>query len=115
MTHLACANCYNGTGTPGGPTNPDSDGDGIQDLDEVNAGTDPANEDTDGDGFNDKEEIDAGTDPNEPTTPEEIEAAAGGFVLFGRPFSAVELIAIGFGVGIIFIPVLKLLLRRRKK
>jgi hypothetical protein len=113
-TYLACVECVNGTGTPGGPTNKDSDGDGIDDAKELEEGTDPAKEDTDGDGFTDDVELEAGTDPTKPTTPEEIQAG-GGIVLFGRPFSAVELIAIGFGVGFIFVPVLKLLFRRRKK
>ncbi len=49
------------------PNNPDSDGDGLNDGDEVNTfGTDPLDEDTDDDGFNDNEEIDAGTDPGDP-------------------------------------------------
>jgi len=113
QTYLACVDCFNGTGTPGGPTNQDSDGDGINDKEELEEGTDPAKEDTDGDGFNDDVELKAGTDPTKPTTPEEIQA--GGIVLFGRPFSAVELIAIGFGLGFVFVPVLKLLFRRRKK
>jgi hypothetical protein len=47
------------------PTNPDSDGDGILDGDEVNRyGTDPQSGDTDGDGLWDGEELfTAGTDP----------------------------------------------------
>ena len=115
-TQLACVNCYNGTGTPGGPTNPDSDGDGIQDLEEVELGTDPANEDTDGDGFSDQEEIDVGTDPLVPPSPDElaIKTVAGGLEIAGRVISPMYLLGIGLGLGIIMIPLLKRLLRRRK-
>lgn len=43
----------------------DTDGDGLSDYDEVNTyGTSPYLEDSDSDGFNDKQEIDAGHDPN---------------------------------------------------
>src|SRR5215203_2686787 len=47
------------------PTNPDTDGDGVADGDEVNLyGTDPFTWDTDGDGLSDGEELFvAGTDP----------------------------------------------------
>ena len=46
------------------PTNPDSDGDGLSDGDEIfNHETEPLVEDTDGDGVNDGEEVAAGTDP----------------------------------------------------
>ncbi|MFP6879936.1 MAG: LamG-like jellyroll fold domain-containing protein, partial [Roseibacillus sp.] len=41
----------------------DFDGDGVNDLPEIAAGTDPTNPDTDGDGLGDKWEIDNGTDP----------------------------------------------------
>ncbi len=45
-------------------TNPDTDGDGISDGDEVyKYKTNPKNEDTDNDGYEDKKEIDAGFDP----------------------------------------------------
>lgn len=45
-------------------TNPaDSDGDGVNDQDEVAANTNPANRDTDGDRMSDGQEIAAGTDP----------------------------------------------------
>ena len=48
------------------PSNPDTDGDGLKDGEEVNVySTDPLNPDMDGDGFNDGEEISAGTDPND--------------------------------------------------
>ncbi|MGB2125379.1 MAG: gliding motility-associated C-terminal domain-containing protein, partial [Flavobacteriaceae bacterium] len=46
--------------------NPDTDGDGVNDGDEVNKGTDPKNPDSDNDGLDDGEEIDNGTDPNNP-------------------------------------------------
>lgn len=47
------------------PMNPDTDGDGLSDGDEVNKyGTDPLNPDTDGDGYSDGLEIAMGTDPN---------------------------------------------------
>jgi hypothetical protein len=40
------------------PTNPDTDGDGVADGDEINIyGTDPLNPDTDGDGASDGEEL----------------------------------------------------------
>lgn len=46
------------------PNNPDSDGDGIPDGEEVNSlGTNPALADTDRDGFTDPQEVALGTDP----------------------------------------------------
>jgi hypothetical protein len=53
------------------PLDPDSDNDGLKDGQEVNTHlTDPLNPDTDGDGFNDGEEVLAGSDPNlETSTP----------------------------------------------
>lgn len=46
------------------PTNPDTDGDGLSDGDEVtNYKTDPKNKDTDGDGYDDKNELDHGYNP----------------------------------------------------
>lgn len=46
------------------PSEPDSDGDGLSDGDEVHdQGTDPLSTDTDGDGYDDGAEVDAGTDP----------------------------------------------------
>jgi hypothetical protein len=48
---------------PTPPTEPDADGDGLPDADEVARGTDPSNADTDGDGLGDGVEILAGTDP----------------------------------------------------
>lgn len=50
------------------PNLADTDGDGINDGEEVARGTNPNKTDTDGDGFSDKAEIDAGTDPNNPDT-----------------------------------------------
>ncbi len=44
----------------------DSDGDGLNDSDEINAGTDPLNPDTDGDGFNDGNDV----DPLDPCNPD---------------------------------------------
>ena len=43
---------------------PDSDGDGVSDSDEVTNGTDPTDLDSDGDGLSDGEEADLGSDPN---------------------------------------------------
>lgn len=54
-----------GDGTPD-YLDPDSDGDGLSDLQEFEAGTDPTNEDSDGDGTNDLIEVAAGTNPNDP-------------------------------------------------
>lgn len=50
------------------PTIVDSDGDGIDDGDESTYGTDPANPDSDGDNLNDGDEVAAGTDPLNPDT-----------------------------------------------
>ncbi len=46
----------------------DSDGDGVDDADEVIGGTDPRDADSDDDGLNDGDEAGAGTDPNNPDT-----------------------------------------------
>ncbi len=45
------------------PNDPDTDGDGVDDLTELNRGTDPSDPDTDGDGLDDRYEIDIETDP----------------------------------------------------
>jgi len=45
---------------------PDSDGDGLTDVEEGTLGTDPNNPDTDGDGISDGDEVVAGTDPLTP-------------------------------------------------
>mgnify|MGYP000685824340 CR=1 FL=1 len=51
------------------PTLGDTDLDGLSDGDEVNIhGTDPTNPDTDGDGVNDGDEVAAGTDPLNPAS-----------------------------------------------
>jgi gliding motility-associated-like protein len=50
--------------------NPDLDGDGISNEDEINIhGTDPNNPDTDGDGINDGDEVANGSDPLDPCSP----------------------------------------------
>jgi hypothetical protein len=41
----------------------DADGDGLNDCDEEDLGTDPAKADSDGDGYSDSEEIDCVSDP----------------------------------------------------
>lgn len=43
--------------------NPDTDGDGLDDLEEYNMSTNPESTDTDNDGLDDMEEVEAGTDP----------------------------------------------------
>ncbi|MDF1565969.1 MAG: hypothetical protein P1V51_23240 [Deltaproteobacteria bacterium] len=45
----------------------DPDGDGLLNLEELEAGTDPRNPDTDRDGMNDGDEVAAGLDPLDPT------------------------------------------------
>lgn len=47
---------------------PDSDGDGLTDEEEVELGTDPFDDDTDDDGITDGNEVDLGTDPTDPDT-----------------------------------------------
>ena len=47
---------------------PDSDKDGLYDIQESGYGTDPENPDTDGDGYLDGEEVENGYDPNGPGT-----------------------------------------------
>ncbi|MBI4135323.1 hypothetical protein HY477_01145 [Candidatus Uhrbacteria bacterium] len=47
------------------PNNPDTDGDGLTDWEEVaHYRTDPLKPDTDGDGYSDGQEVQAGYDPN---------------------------------------------------
>jgi hypothetical protein len=51
-------------------TVPDMDGDALLDIDEATIGTDALNPDTDGDGFDDGEEVlEMGTDPLDPLDP----------------------------------------------
>lgn len=54
-------------GTTTNPQNADSDSDGVNDKDEIKAGTDPTVnlDDTDQDGSTNEEEAAAGTDPND--------------------------------------------------
>ena len=67
-------------GAPTDPNDPDSDGDGIDDKEEGQAGggadgfvTDPNNADTDGDGYEDAFEITQGSDPTDAqSTPEVV-------------------------------------------
>ena len=47
------------------PNDPDSDGDGLTDGEEVQHGTNPMEEDSDGDGFEDGYELRAGTNPDD--------------------------------------------------
>jgi hypothetical protein len=52
-------------------TVPDMDGDALLDVEEAAIGTDALNPDTDGDGFDDGEEVlELGTDPLDPLDPE---------------------------------------------
>ncbi|MBP5226285.1 MAG: hypothetical protein J6336_02765, partial [Kiritimatiellae bacterium] len=53
------------------PADPDSDGDGLEDGEELALGTDPLDPDTDGDGLEDGEEVSLGTDPLDPDTDSE--------------------------------------------
>lgn len=56
--------------------NPDSDNDGLTDWAEGILGTDAQLADTDGDGFDDLDEIDAGTDPNDASSNPVLDALA---------------------------------------
>jgi MYXO-CTERM domain-containing protein len=49
------------------PLNPDTDGDGLNDGDEVDRGTDPLDPDSDDGGVPDGAEVNAGTDPLDPS------------------------------------------------
>src|SRR5215471_5382226 len=78
------------------PNNPDTDGDGVSDGDEVHKyHTDPLNPDTDGDGLSDGDEIRLGTNPLNPDTdgdgiPDGIEVKLGLNPLVPDPTTAVQ-------------------------
>jgi hypothetical protein len=78
------------------PHNPDTDGDGISDGDEVHKyHTNPLNPDTDGDGLSDGDEIRLGTNPLNPDTdgdgiPDGIEVKLGMNPLVPDPTTAVQ-------------------------
>jgi len=54
------------------PLDPDTDGDGLSDAEEVLLGTDPLDRDTDDDGLRDGDEIVAGTDPFDPDSDDDL-------------------------------------------
>jgi gliding motility-associated-like protein/uncharacterized repeat protein (TIGR01451 family) len=80
---LATANLTTGTSNPLDPCDPsvdalatnDCDLDGLDNAGEILAGTDNTNPDTDGDGFFDGEEVDAGSDPLDPCSPSNVALA----------------------------------------
>ena len=78
------------------PHNPDTDGDGISDGDEVNKfHTDPLKADTDGDGLSDGDEIKLGTNPLNPDTdgdgiPDGIEVKLGLNPLVPDPTTTIQ-------------------------
>lgn len=49
-----------------GPSDEDTDGDGLSDAEEADLGTDPNAVDSDGDGYEDGHEVSEGTDPTDP-------------------------------------------------
>ena len=53
------------------PNNPDTDGDGLPDGQEIDRGTNPLLADSDADGVTDQEELRLGLDPNKPDTDED--------------------------------------------
>lgn len=64
----------------------DSDGDGVSDADEWEAGSDPDDDDSDGDEWTDGEEFDVGTDPTDP----DDHPYTGGYPIDGACRDAVE-------------------------
>jgi hypothetical protein len=65
-------------------TVPDMDGDALLDVEEATIGTNALNPDTDGDGFDDGEEVfEMGTDPLDPLdpTPDPVPEPASGLML----------------------------------
>jgi hypothetical protein len=63
-------------------TVPDMDGDALLDVEEAAIGTDALNPDTDGDGFDDGEEVlEMGTDPLDPLDPTPVPEPAGWLML----------------------------------
>ena len=77
------------------PAKRDSDGDGLEDGDEVNLHmTDPALADTDGDGFSDSRELELGSDPKDANSiPDNL--ALGGRAFMGNHNVAADLTTLG--------------------
>jgi rubrerythrin len=87
----------------------DPDNDKINNILEYQYNTNPLKADTDGDGFNDKEEIDKGTDPNEPSSvPVEKEQAK------ETGLDPITTILIALVIVIIIIIVLGIMIRKSK-
>ncbi|MCK4389375.1 MAG: DUF5011 domain-containing protein, partial [Desulfobacterales bacterium] len=82
------------------PNSLDSDGDGLEDGEEITVyNTDPSNPDTDDDGINDGDEVAAGTDPND--TRPTLQIASGSMIyvepgpLYAMPGRACSLMLLG--------------------
>ena len=80
---------------------PDSDGDGLTDVEEQALGTDPNNPDTDGDGISDGDEVQNGTDPLNPNDPN-VQLVGGALI----PIESTSLIIAGAQTFSWMIPVL---------